>query len=116
MMQETNQLYRITNTREENKSTEGKKHTFKNKSLPLSVKTRHLDVCMLDITEPSSIFCNPTRLSPSASLPEFDWMETSSAKTVLGLNPKSMAAKSTLTCQQQMPPFYLICSKSSITW
>lgn len=58
-------------------------HTCKNKSLPWSVKTLHFDVCILEITDPSSIFRKPVRLASCRSFSELGSIETSSAKAGL---------------------------------
>lgn len=60
-------------------------HACKKKSLPLSVKTLHLDVCILDTTDPSSILRKPLI---STSIPS----ETSSAKAGLTFTPRITAA------------------------
>ena len=56
----------------------------RNRSLPLSVKILHLDVCMFDTTEPSSILVKPPK---SVSVDE------SSAMAGVEFNPRNRAAK-----------------------
>lgn len=74
-----------------------KKGTWKNMlacrkySLPLSVKILHLDVCIFDFTEPSSIFCSPIMLAPSESFSELLSIDTS-AKAMSAFIPKIIAA------------------------
>lgn len=67
-------------------------HACKNKSLPLSVKTLHLDVCILDTTDPSSILRKPLISISTASLPEVAGVETSSAKAGVTFTPTITAA------------------------
>lgn len=62
-----------------------------NKSLPWSVKTLHLDVCKLDITEPSSILRKPVISAPSVCFSDFSSIDVSFAKTGLAFIPKIMA-------------------------
>ena len=64
----------------------------KNKSLPLSVKTLHLDVCMFDMTEPYSTLRNPITSSPSVPFSELDSVDISFAKTGLAFIPRIIAA------------------------
>lgn len=64
----------------------------KKKSLPLSVKILHLDVCMFDMIEPSSTLRNPIMPSPSALLSKLDSVEISFAKTGLAFIPRIIAA------------------------
>lgn len=61
------------------------------KSLPLSVKTLHFDVCILDTTEPSSINFSPS--SFSVSLSETASVDASFANTGLALMPRINAAQ-----------------------
>lgn len=60
-----------------------KSTTCTKKFLPLSVKTLHLDVCIFEITDPSSIFRKLVRLVPCRSFSELGSTETSSAKAGL---------------------------------
>lgn len=69
-------------------------------SLPLSVNILHLEVCIFDITEPSSILRNPVILAPSSSvsvLLPFD----ASAKTGLAYIPWIIAGQYWHHCQNR---------------
>lgn len=67
-------------------------HACTKKSLPLSVKTLHLDVCILDTTDPSSILRKPLTSTSTPSSPVVAGVETSSAKAGLTFTPRITAA------------------------
>lgn len=67
-----------------------------NRSLPVSVKTLHLDVCIFETTDPSSILRKPLIVSLLISSSLFKPTETSSAKTVVEFTPRNSTAETTI--------------------
>ena len=74
-----------------------KELAFRKYSLPLSVKTLHLDVCSFDITDSSSTFSKPLKSSVLVALLELDAVDASSAIEVDEHAPTMNAAKRVLS-------------------
>lgn len=83
-----------------------------NDSLPLSVKTLHLAVCILDFTEPSSILRNPTISASSASFSDLSSIEASLANTGLEFIPRMIAATYQTVTKRSKHILYYVSSTS----